>query len=874
MSTVKLFLSIVCILFLMSNVVAQEQNISISEDFSGDNLDEALQKLGQHYDLQFAYNSKVFKNIIVTGKFENASIDKVLDHLIKNTDYYYKKINRVFVFYPKNQNDNTPSEPINKDISWSSVVQDFESREVLPYATIVIASSGKGVVCNEDGYFSLFHVPSDTSTIIVSYVGYDSKSFKLNPKMLDNNSPIFLSRNSLIASVPIYREREPMLTNRLTVQELDVNMIKTLPAVGNQDVFNSVQLLSGVDGTGERPGDIRIRGGAADENLVIMDGFTLYHIDHFYQLYSTINASAIKHVRIHKGWFEPKFGGRTSGIIEIQGKEGNLNHSKTEIGLNFNSANLFFETPLEKTKSSVVFAARKSITSLYSSHVYQNQFNTIFNQSSPNLNNGNAFASGNPEFDYSDINVKFNFLLSNKTKVNFSFFSSNDELFLKQQNDIPELGLNITYQDKSTWKNKGYSVRWIQKWTENWFSKVTVGYSNYSSKFLGQDVKKDVWFNLVDTIRNDKTTLLSDLSLRINNDLNLNKHQLSFGVQQTHNKINYKSISPGNSDDETDQNGTLSVLFFQDNFSWKKMQLLGGFRLNYYDILKQTVFVPRVSLTYNFQPLWTGKLFYGQNYQVIRNTQRQDLFKGIADIWSLADDNIPTNKSTQYGIELSKKFEQLEINTSVYQRKIEGATYDLENSPLQFENLENRKFSFGTKYIQGLDFQVIKPRGKHRGWASVSLLNVFHSNHSVVPYDFYDDYDQLIEGKLAYSFNYKQWNFGAVFIYGSGKPYTAALGTYNLELVNGESKKIIVYDLLNNQRLLAYHRLDLSATRYLFIKENIGEIGLAVFNVYGHENTADIRYYAVGRNSDDYELLEKKTPMMGFMPGLKFKFTF
>jgi len=874
LSTVKFFLSITILLFFLVNASAQNQEIRISEDFSGFNLDEALQKLSGKYDFQFAYNSKVFRKINVEVTLNNVSIDQGLKELISNTSYHFKKINNVFVFHPKNQEIDSVPNAITNNITWSSVVKDFESHEVLPYASVYVLATGRGVVSNEDGYFTLHRIPSDTSTIIISYVGYEPMIVKLNSRIIEGQRSIYLVQNSLIAPVPIYRERAPMLTNHQTVQELDVNLVKVLPSVGDQDLFNSVQLLSGIDGTGERPGNIRIRGGAADENLVIMDGFTLYHIDHFYQLYSAINTSAIKHVRIHKGWFEPKFGGRTSGIIEIRGKEGNLNHSKTEIGLNFNSATLFFETPLEQSKSSVVFAARKSITSLYSSNIYQTQFNTIFNQSSPNLSNGNAFASGNPEFDYSDVNVKFNFLLSEKTKVNFSFFYSNDELFLEQNNDMPELGFTISYLDKSNWKNKGYSARWVQKWKKNWFSNVTLGYSTYSSKFIGEDVRNDIWFNIIDTVRNDKTTNLSDLSLRFNNDLNINRHQLSFGLQHTSNQINYKSINPGNPVRETNQDGTLSSLYFQDNFSWGKIKILGGFRLNYYNLLKQTVIVPRFSLTYDFNSLWSGKLFYGQNYQVIRNTQRQDLFRGITDVWTLANHDIPSNRSTQYGLEISKKFENLEVNTSVYQREIEGALYDLKNSPLEFDNPDEKNFSVGEKHIQGLDIQVIKPKGKHRGWASLSLLKVIHSNHTIVPYEFYDDFDQLIEGKLAYSLNVKQWNFGAVFIYGSGKPYTAALGTYDLELINGESKRIINYDLLNNKRLSPYHRLDLSATRYLFVRESIGEIGLAIFNVYGQENTADIRYFAVGRTSDSYNLLEKKTPMMGFMPGLKFKFTF
>ncbi len=873
--SVKIFFILLFSFFSIGHSYCQTKDISITEEFIEVNLDDALQRLSKNYQLQFAYNSKVFRNFKITKRLINLSAEEALNKLIENTNYEVKKINTVFVFYPKNQSLSSPSNSTITDFSWSSIVLDYESHEPLPYASILILSNGKGVISNEDGYFSIHHLPSDTSSIIISYVGYQRMTLKLNPKLIAENNPVYLTRNSLISPVSIYGEKKSILSIKQTVQELDVNTIKTLPAVGDQDLFNTVQLLSGIDATGERPGKIHIRGGASDENLILMDGFTLYHIDHFYQLYSTINASAIKHVRIHKGWFEPKFGGRASGIIEIQGKEGNLNFNKTEIGLNFNSANVFFETPLEKSKSSFVFAGRKSISSLYKSNLYQQQFNTIYNQSSPNLNNGNAFLDNNrPVFDYSDANIKFNFIVSDQTKVNFSFFSSKDELLFAQENSSPELGLQINYLDKSTWKNKGYSARWVQKWTTNWFSNLTLGYSNYSSKYIGQDVKKDLWFNTVDTLRNDKTTLLSDFSLRFNNEITLDNHQFGFGLQHTSNKIQYKSINPSLPLFETAQQGTLSTLYFQDNYTWDKIQFLAGIRSSYYNLKKDFFFAPRFSLTYNTKHNWIIKGYYGQNYQVIRNTQRQDLFAGVADIWELADENTPSIKSFQYGLELSKKLVHFEVSATVYQRQVEGALYNLANTPLTFDSPDDSKFSIGVKNIQGLDLQVIKNKGKHKGWISLSLLQVYHVNHNIIPYEFYDDNDQLIEGKIAYTFSQKKWNFSGVFIYGSGKPYTAALGTYSLNLVNENTKKIIVYDLLNQGRLPVYSRLDLSVSRYFFIQGSIAEVGLAFFNVLNTKNTADIRYYAVGRSSDNYQLIEKKTPYMGFTPGIHIKFTF
>jgi len=228
---------------------------------------------------------------------------------------------------------------------------------------------------NAEGYFTFLKVPSDTCTVEVSYAGYQNDFFKISPDKIGKTliCGMYSSLNTL-NEVSITGKKSGVMntdSRQVGVLQLSPANLDKLPTMGDKDILRAFQLMPGVSGTNESSSGAYVRGGTPDQNLVLLDGFTIYQVDHLYGFFSAFNASAVKDVQLYKGGFTSKYGGRLSSVTEINGKEGNKNETNMGMGLSLLSASGFLEVPLSD-KSTLLLAIRRS---------YQGPFyNKIFNQ--------------------------------------------------------------------------------------------------------------------------------------------------------------------------------------------------------------------------------------------------------------------------------------------------------------------------------------------------------------------------------------------------------------------------------------------------------------------------------------------------------------
>jgi len=203
--------------------------------------------------------------------------------------------------------------------------------------------------------------------------------------------------------------------------------------------------------------------GASDENLVLYDGFTIYYLDHFYGVFLAFNANSIKNVRLHRGVYEPKFGGRASSILEITGKQGNLNETNVKLNLNFMSAGLHLESPILGERASMMLSMRRSYTDLVFSAPYRQLFNGVYNNSvlPSQSTEVNAFGGDEqPDFHFYDITAKVGFTTESEDRFSLSVYSGRDDLSIGYEEKTIDGRFEIEYNDRSSWGNTGAGLNW------------------------------------------------------------------------------------------------------------------------------------------------------------------------------------------------------------------------------------------------------------------------------------------------------------------------------------------------------------------------------------------------------------------------------
>ena len=271
------------------------------------------------------------------------------------------------------------SQPKEK-MNINGYVLDKESGEAMPYANVLVKNSPWGTTTNSDGYFALDGIPKGKISLMVTYIGYETKTETLTALQIEDGpftihiSPRVLQGEAVEVIGESYEIFQPSeVPGQMTISTRD---IQTLPSIGEVDIFNSLKLLPGISGVGDGKSGIYVRGGTPDQNLVILDGMTVYHVDHFFGMFSAFNADAVKDVQVYKGGFPAKYGGRLSSVLELTGKRGGIERGFS-FGGNLLSGNMSYQTPLFDRLGSWIITARRSYTDILKSGTYGNIYEFI-----------------------------------------------------------------------------------------------------------------------------------------------------------------------------------------------------------------------------------------------------------------------------------------------------------------------------------------------------------------------------------------------------------------------------------------------------------------------------------------------------------------
>jgi len=902
-------LSACCVCLFSQTAVAQEEMdaITIKESYTKESLDLVLLDWKINYRLQLDYEESEVEGIRITQSFRKTPLREALNVLLNGTGLTYELLppRTVKIFKgdlakaQKPTNTASTDQPTRTDFTVQGTVRDKNTGETLPFATVFVAGTANGASTNTDGYFTLFNVPSDTALLEVSYLGYRTTTVRLKPEMDMSNLVIEMQDASQqLTEVIVQANREEQLLKASTgISRLSITPLAmaTLPSFGEKDVFRSLQLLPGVSGSNEASSGLFVRGGTPDQNLVLFDGFTVYHVDHLFGFFSAFNTNAIKDVQLYKGGFEAKFGGRLSSVVELTGKDGNTEQFNTGFGLSLLSVNAFAEAPFADGKGSILLAGRRSFQSGFYSNIFDSF--TEANQAEANIPEGIASRFGQqqvqPNSYFYDLNAKISYRPTSKDIISLSFFNGQDDLDNSRITDNNSFGgfgrfgggnLDFDFTrnsiDLTQWGNWGSSFKWSRRWNDRFYSNANISYSNYYSE---RDRSNETNVTRSDT---SFTTFsgtyeyndLRDYTFKLDNELKLGQHnQLEFGFQSTYNDIEYQFI----------QNDTATVLdrlntgwtnsiYLQDRHAFaNKLILQGGLRASHYTITNDLFWEPRASLTYLLSDQIKLKSAWGIFYQFATRVVREDIQQGSRDFWILADDtSVPIGKAVHYIAGAAWETPAILFDVEAYYKDLDGLTeYTTRLATGGFgpnRTLEYEEFFYnGTGVAKGIEFLLQKKAGQLSGWVSYTLGEVLYDFEAFGDEPFFANQDQTHELKIVANYQlFDNLTLGSSFIYATGKPYTAPTGYFEIELLDGGTADFFEVSDKNGLRLPDYHRFDVSATYDFNLGDSKASLGLSIFNVYNRNNVWYKEYEVI-----EGELLETDVTLLNLTPSLFFNWS-
>ncbi len=747
----------------------------------------------------------------------------------------------------------------------SGKVVEKGSGESLSFATISVQNTTKGTHTNLDGFFTLFDVPTDTSTLQVSYIGYGVQHYKLSKKIIGTKIIIELEALStnldeVIVSAESYKVLKA--NSGVSVSSISTKQLAMLPSIGEVDIFRSLQLLPGISSTNQSSAGLYVRGGTPEQNLVLLDGFTVYKVDHFFGFFSAFNAKAVKDVKIYKGAYPAKYGGRLSSVVEMNLKTGSFEKASTSVGFNLFATNGFVEVPIHK-KVAVMLAGRRSFNGVINSGLYKNlRDNLLGGNEFSNVNNDNVTINEvNPDFYFYDFNGKISYRPTDKDMITLSYYGGKD--FLDESRDLraaysvsseesEDRLFLIDIQSQTDWGNNGTSIKWSRQWNSKLYSNLIVAKSSYFSQY-----NRDA--SLTITIPEEDSTLISgslktfednkvdDLSVRFDAEWKPNaNHTFEFGYNYVGTDIDYVNIR----DDtvkvlERRENTDYSAVYLSDTWEiGEKLTVTPGIRLAYYDFTKQYFITPRFSAQYQMTKRIKLKMAYGKFYQYVNRIINENISEGSRDFWLLADNKqVPVGSAQHYIGGISYETDGWLFDIEGYYKDLQG----LSEFTLRFRTagtLDPEELFFsGNGVAKGLEFLVQKKSGQYTGWIAYTLGTIrntfegFNEGRS-----FPALHDQLHEVKIIQSIDLNRWTLATTFIYGSGKPFSEPSGKYSVELLDGRTLSYIGVGDKNGSRISPYSRMDISAHYKVTHQKAKIDIGFSIFNLYNRRNTFYFQY--------------------------------
>ena len=765
-----------------------------------------------------------------------------------------------------------------RNVTLSGYVSDLDSDESLIGVSVLLPELNTGTITNEYGFFSLT-LPAGVYTVQIRYLGFETLTRELSLNE-DVNENFELTPQAEVLDEVIVEENIELLNVRnpqMSVNKLAINTIKKIPAVlGEVDVIKSITLLPGVTNAGEGASGFNVRGGAADQNLILLDEAILFNSSHLFGFFSVFNPDAIKDIQLYKGGIPASYGGRASSVLNIYQKEGNRKKFESQGGIGLISSRLLLEGPLKKEKSSFLIGGRSSYAHLFlpliesvdNNKAYFYDLNTKLSYT---LNDRNTvYLSGYFGRDVFDIdnlfdlaygnsvaNFRWNHLFSNKLFSNLSLIYSDYDYTLDFGLAEFDWNLGIT----------NFNFKYDFKHYLNDKTKLEYGLNGIYYKFDPGFIQPTAESSPVQARKLEnkfafENAVYAGVSYQLSSKINLQAGLRLSNFLRLGQKMNtYANDNP--------------LLYIESSQIYEEAQPTGSVTYSKGEVIKSFTYPePRFSMAYQLDSDQSFKLSYNRMAQYLHLISNTNSPTPI-DVWAPSGKYIDPQLLDQVAVGYFKIFDNNRYNLEVeaFYKTIQNRLDYIDGAELIANDAIEQILLTGQARAGGLEVLFRKNEGKLTGWIAYTLsrseqqtpgrtpseVGIDYGNWYATPYDKTHD----ISITTNYDLN-KRWNLNANFIYQTGQPITYPNAQYQFSgfsIPNFESR--------NSSRLPAYHRLDVSAV--YSPKKRSGEWVFGIYNFYNRKNAASIRFQEnleTGRN----EAL--RLTIFGIIPSVTYNFKF
>jgi hypothetical protein len=751
-------------------------------------------------------------------------------------------------------------------VSISGVVRDGTTGEELIGATVYIPELGKGASTNVYGFYSITLVKGSYS-LEASYMGYETKKVPLE---LDSNLKLDLeiSPSSVEIGTAVVEGTSEAEKNVASVEMSKVRMnmesIKKIPAfMGEVDVIKAIQLLPGVQTVGEGTSGFYVRGGAVDQNLILLDEAPVYNASHLLGFFSVFNSDAIKDVQLYKGGIPARYGGRLSSVLDIRMLEGNNKQYCANGGIGTISSRISLQGPIVKDKSSFLISGRRTYADIF-------------------LKLSKDEATRDTKLYFYDLNLKANYKLNDNNRLYASGYFGRDVM-----------GFADLFRFE--WGNATGVLRWNHVFNDQVFSNLSFIYSDFDYT-LAQDVEG---FGF------QWDSHITDLSVKYDINYFPNPNNIvRFGIVGTKHDIDpgfargtgentlftelripkTHSIETGvylsNEQNITDRFSAIYGLRFStfsnmgETTNWNyddEYQPTDSTTYDKWDIYNTyTNLEPRLGLNYRVNKSTSIKASYNRTSQYIQLASNSTSSSPL-DIWFPSTPNVKPQTADQVAIGYFKNFRDntFEFTSEIYYKEMANAIDFAPHAQLLLNEHIEGELRTGDARAYGLELMVRKQEGQITGLISYTLSRSEKLIPEIITDWYPTKYDKLhdISAMLAYDIN-NRWSVGLNYVFSTGSAVTMPTGRFEyLGVITP------VYSDRNGARMPNYHRLDLSLT--LKPKENPdrlwnGEWVLSIYNVYNRHNP-----YSINFQQEDFDpniTFAEMTYLLPIVPAITYNF--
>lgn len=869
---------IILLLLVAGSHIHAQYDLANSIEIMADryNSTELIEQIESQSDITFIFNPNDLRGSITIDAKSDISIEGLLQAIVRINRLSYKNNGDQIILYRQKAKKKIPVHTIN------GYIEDSQSGERLIGSHLVCSINGKGTISNESGFFSLT-IPRGQVELLATYIGYQDFKLALDHGQ-DTTIVITLYPDTYFQEIEIVgkkkklTEQSEMSTIRLTQEELNSNP----SLLGENDIIQSIQSLPGVSSTGDFTSGLIIRGGSQDQNLVRLDGVTLYNISHLLGIFSIFNTDVVKTSTLIKGAFPARYGGRLSSILDIRMNDGDLQEIRGTGTISMIASKLTLQGPIIKGKTSFIISGRRSYADLLVKPFVNidKDSNVISNQVSP-------------DFNFYDTYVKVQHVINADQRVYINLYKGSDNYGYTEYNPLRET------QNQISWGNNLASLRWNWELNSKLFMSSSLSYLNFTQGFQYAETTRST---VVRSTSLEYGSKINDYSAAVNFDFVPSpEHYVRFGLA-TQRHIYDPGTSTLTEQLRTESSDTLIKRrnirstelngYVEDDINIKRVSVNLGLHFSGLSVEDKTYtsLQPRLSLNYRLAKKIAFKSSYSRmtqfNYLV---TSETSLF--LSDLWVSSTSRIRPQDSWQVTSGLVyQSDEDIVLSAEAYYKSMTNMLsfkLGVENTFGSNINDWESQLLQGKGESYGLELFARKTKGKLNGWLAYTLSwnnRQFEGINEGKPYPFkYDSRHQFsavgnysVSRKINVSF---QWSYAAgryTTISTINAPASFLSDLFLSETLPNLILGVEVPQGRNNFKLSDTHRLDFSITFTKKKKHYTRIWTLGLINAYANRNPI----YAKSARAPDpmgtRQVIKQieEVSLLPIVPSIAYKFIF